>query len=474
MERGRAKALGAYYTPPHLARRLVRWAVRSSADRVLDPSCGDGVFLREAVLRLRALGGRGEVYGVEVDPAAAEAARLVEGARVVQGSFFDEEEKEFDCIVGNPPYIRYQRFRERDAVVQQLHREGLPANGLASAWAAFALLCSRRLRPGGRLGLVIPREALFSNYGRQALDHLRRSFERIEVEPLEPLFFEGALERVALLRCEGPRSELREAKACESWRLGELSRREREAFEGALAGGRFVPLSNLADVRLGIVTGDKRFFAPTRDEIRIWGPSTVPAVTSSGHLKGCRLTRADLAQLAREGERVALVRSAGERYRREGERRGVHRRYKCRIRVPWHELPLGRPADAFLTYLAHRAPRMAWNEARAWATNNLHLVRFHPGTDASLCAAFHNPVTRLAVELIGRVYGGGVLKIEPGDAARIPVPREGPPLSWLPRIDRAIREGREWLGWLDMPNVQLIARAAERLAQARLRPARAS
>lgn len=474
MERGGSKALGAYYTPPELARKLVRWAVRSSRDRVLDPSCGDGVFLREAILRQRELGGRGQVCGVEVDPAAAEVAQRVEGARVIRGSFFDAADGEFDCIVGNPPYIRYQRFRERTAAAERLRREGLPASGLASAWAAFVLLCSRRLRPGGRLALVIPREGLFSNYGREALDYLRRSFEHVEIEPLQRLYFEGALERVALLRCEGPRSELKEAPAYESWRMGELTRPERAAFEAALAGGGFVPLASLAQVRLGIVTGDKRFFAPTLDEIRTWNLATVPAITSSGHLKGCRLTKADLNLLAREGERVALVRSAGARYRREGERRGVHRRYKCRIRAPWHELPLGTPPDAFLTYLVHRRPWMAANDARAWATNNLHLVRFRTGTDASLCAAFHNPVTRLAIELIGRVYGGGVLKIEPGDAARIPVPRKGPPLASLPRIDRALRAGIMPLGWLEVPNLALIARAAERLAEARLRPARAS
>jgi adenine-specific DNA-methyltransferase len=476
VERGGAKALGAFYTPAALARRLVRWAVRSPGESVLDPSCGDGVFLREAVRRFGELGGAGEVCGIEVDVHAAAAAARVEGALVLRGSFFEAPAREFDCVVGNPPYIRYQRFREREAVAERLRREGLPASGLASAWAPFALLCSRRLRPGGRLALVIPREALFSNYGREALVHLRRTFDRVEVEPLEPLLFEGALERVALLKCEGPRAAVKEdVEEVLSWRSGELSRRERAAYESALTGGRFVPLSSVADIRLGIVTGDKKFFAPTKDEIRAWRLSTVRAVTSSGHLEGCRLTRADLARLSREGERVALVPRADARYRREGERRGVHRRYKCRIRTLWHELRLGPAPDAFLTYLVHRRPRLAANEAGAWASNNLHVARFRTkGDGAVLCAAFHNPVTRLAIELIGRVYGGGVLKIEPGDARRIPIPRQGPPRSRLPQIDRALREGREPFDWLDAPNLPLLALAGDRLAAARLRPAKAS
>src|SRR5216117_3092026 len=38
------KVLGAVYTPPRVAAALTRWAVRSPADKVLDPSCGEGVF----------------------------------------------------------------------------------------------------------------------------------------------------------------------------------------------------------------------------------------------------------------------------------------------------------------------------------------------------------------------------------------------------------------------------------------------
>jgi hypothetical protein len=47
-------------------------------------------------------------------------------------------------------------------------------------------------------------------------------------------------------------------------------------------------------------------------------------------------------------------------------------------------------------------------------------------------------VTLLEFELNGRVYGGGVLKIEPVDAERIHIPFGGSG-STLTRIDRALR-----------------------------------
>src|SRR5205807_19661 len=50
------KLRGGYYTSVEIADWLCSWAIRSKSDRVLEPSCGDGVFLAQAASRLRALG----------------------------------------------------------------------------------------------------------------------------------------------------------------------------------------------------------------------------------------------------------------------------------------------------------------------------------------------------------------------------------------------------------------------------------
>src|SRR4051794_24990701 len=73
------KLRGGYYTPPPLAAWLCRWAVRSSADRVLEPSAGDGTFLTAAAAALLAHGAAAtavvrQLTGVEIDPAEARKA----------------------------------------------------------------------------------------------------------------------------------------------------------------------------------------------------------------------------------------------------------------------------------------------------------------------------------------------------------------------------------------------------------------
>ena len=104
MDATRQKAAGAYYTPERVVKSLVRWVVRQPTHRLLDPSCGDGRFLRE----------HQPSVGIEQDPeSAAVAHRTAPGSLVHEGDFFawaSETRERFECAVGNPPFIRYQRF----------------------------------------------------------------------------------------------------------------------------------------------------------------------------------------------------------------------------------------------------------------------------------------------------------------------------------------------------------------------------
>lgn len=78
------KARGAFFTPEPIARFVTRWALRSAAERVLEPSCGSGAFLHAAVDHLSALhradpraAAAGALDGVELRPESACTAEKV-------------------------------------------------------------------------------------------------------------------------------------------------------------------------------------------------------------------------------------------------------------------------------------------------------------------------------------------------------------------------------------------------------------
>jgi adenine-specific DNA-methyltransferase len=80
------KLRGGYYTPKPIANFLASWAIQSSTDKILEPSCGDGILLEAAIEVLTRCGASPTeiahlIYGVEIDP--LEARKAAERIRVL-------------------------------------------------------------------------------------------------------------------------------------------------------------------------------------------------------------------------------------------------------------------------------------------------------------------------------------------------------------------------------------------------------
>ena len=323
------KSRGAFFTPPDLCRYVADWAIRSSGDRVLEPSCGEAAFLLSACARLDDLGIRrpGVVHGHELHaPSAGAAARLVEAAGHVAemgvGDFFSmAPSPSFDAVIGNPPYVRYQDFagesraRSREAAL----RAGVPLTKLASSWAAFAVHAALFLKPGGRLGLVLPAELLSVNYAAEVRSFLMRRFARVRLVLFTERVFPGVLEEVVLLLAEGEgpadHFELLQVQdvaqlsdkpggLITSWSPPETRGKWTEAllpgaalvaYRGLQALDGVTTLDTWGDTTLGAVTGNNRFFALSPRRVAELGlaPSDLIRLSPPGsrHLRGLSLTQ---------------------------------------------------------------------------------------------------------------------------------------------------------------------------------------
>lgn len=497
------KDLGAFYTPQALTSFGVAWAIQDKSATAMDPSCGDAAFLVASATRLRDLGATKrqvshQIVGVDLNPDAATTAgellraEGVSDARIRVANFFSvmpgRDLPTVDALVGNPPYVRYQLFRDenrRDGLLAAA-RAGVVLPALTSAWAPFVVHASTFLRPGGRMALVLPGELLHVGYASALREYLLRTFDDLTLVTFEEKVFPGALEEVVLVLGtkggnaanrdmrvrrlqslddlkEGPTAVLEKARTVTSlpgqrW-LSLLL--EGDALEGSRAvieRASFSPLGEMGRVDIGVVTGANDFFMVSADDAKKHRlPETVlmPAVSKAHHVTGARFMASDWSTQAAAGAPAYLVvmdapeaNGAVADYIALGEERGLPSRYKCRTRKPWFRVPYVRKPDLFLTYMAHIAPRMAVNDARATHTNTVHGVHLNdPLIASSVAVAFLNSATLLSTEMEGRSYGGGVLKVEPGEATKILLPKITTRLDrelrkLLPRVDGLVRDGK--------------------------------
>ncbi len=471
-ELAQRKVRGAFFTPPELSRYLAEWAVRGPDDLVLEPSCGEAAFLLAAGERLTALRGapprRGQLAGVELHaPSAALSEKLLAAAglpvAVTTGDFFGFRPRAcYDAVIGNPPYVRYQAFSgaaratSREAALAQ----GVRLTGLASSWAAFVVHAALFLRPTGRLGLVLPAELLSVNYAAEVRSFLMRRFGRVRLVLFTERVFPQVQEEVVLLLAEGqgPASHCELLQVADAAALHDLVERELYCWQPPAGGGKWTPallstdalevyrevegadgfgrLGGWGRVTLGAVTGNNRFFALSESRVRDLGlpARDLLAVSPPGsrHLRAGTLSPAGWRRLAEEGQPVYLFRPegapspAGRAYVAAGEAVGVHETYKCRVRDPWWRVPLSPLADLFLTYMNAGAVQLATNRAGLRHLNSVHGLVLHPeqrrvGRDLLALGAL-NSMTLLGAEVVGRAYGGGMLKLEPREADLLPVP----------------------------------------------------
>ena len=222
------KLRGGYYTPTPIAEFLAQWAIRSPQDTVLEPSCGDGSLLIAAAQTLLKHGATSEnaaqlLYGIELDPqeAAKTAIHLkalgISDVCVHIGDFFEEcqgnlfdqtffnivqqEQRQFDVVIGNPPFIRYQNFPEssRQIAFRLMQRVGLHPNRLTNAWLPFLVVSSLLLKKQGRLAMVVPAELFQVNYAAEVRKFLSDFYNQLTMITFEQLVFAGIQQEVVLL-----------------------------------------------------------------------------------------------------------------------------------------------------------------------------------------------------------------------------------------------------------------------------------
>jgi len=150
--------------------------------------------------------------------------------------------------------------------------------------------------------------------------------------------------------------------------------------------------------------------------------------------------------LPRDDDLFSADHGALEGFKRDGERLGIPLRYKCRVRNPWWRVPGLVRAELLLPYMIGAEPHVAVNRCYALYPNSLHGLRLrNPALADRIALGLLTSLSLLSMELEGRSYGGGVLKLEPTEMQRVrlvlPTAGEAELHESFDDADRLMRQG---------------------------------
>jgi type I restriction-modification system DNA methylase subunit len=206
---------------------------------------------------------------------------------------------------------------------------------------------------------------------------------------------------------------------------------------------KMIELSKLARLKRGFVTGCNNFFILDKEKIKLWGIEKEylkPIVTSIRDIKGIELTGREINRQVLmvhepkdklEGKNVLKYIEHGEQMEittKRGTRiattkvKGVQNLRTCSQRNIWYDLGKHNPPLIIAPYMMWDRVIFAYNKAKAFAPNTLHFI--YPNDEKQifyLLGILNSTLTAFLLELRGRSYGGGVLKVEAYEMKSLPV-----------------------------------------------------
>jgi hypothetical protein len=326
------------------------------------------------------------------------------------------------------------------------------------------------------MAMVLPGAFLHADYAELVRKAILESFSAVNIIVVQERLFPEAEEVSILLMAEGrggPHRGLRigvaksagdVATVCKSiesgtrvvgcadnahrWLSTLIDADALELYSRLARDPRIIPLGDLAEIRIGTVTGCNDLFIISdtlRQQLGLSRTFLRPIVDRAAHLPGLSFAARDHYRLLKNG-RPSLLLSIPERaeisaplatYLESGRQRGIHTRYKCKVRSPWFCVQDGRVPNAFLHYMSSAVPHVVLNSSGATCTNAIHRLtwkkRLSPDDQKWIALSSLSTLCQAGAELNGRWYGGGVLKLEPKQARTLLLVK--PPARDVPMDD---------------------------------------
>ena len=470
--------LGQFATPTALALDILKYAASllPPGEKVhfLDPAIGTGSFY-SALCRLFPKSQIAEALGFEIDlHYGRPAAHLWKDSDLtikLSDFTYAAPSPHFNLIVCNPPYVRHHHLENSEKNRLQVRTQQASAmkiSGLAGLYCHFIGLSHAWMADGAIAGWLIPSEFMDVNYGQAVKCYLLNRVTLLHIHRFDPdnVQFADALVSSAVVwfRNERPPKDhnvtftfggtLIAPTRTRKVSARDLAREPKWTRFPTAGVRRHTDGPTIADffqIKRGLATGDNDYFILSEEDIAARG---LPMEMFTPILPSPRYLKEDEVKADRNGfpvieRRLFLLDTKLSEYEikrhfpslyaylEDGKSRGLHERYLCQHRSLWYSQENRPPAPILCTYLGRggskrsRPFRFILNSSRATAAN-VYLAMYPTpllarliACDAGLLRRIWNMLNEITLDHLlgeGRVYGGGLHKLEPKELANVPVP----------------------------------------------------
>ena len=466
---------GQFSTPYELAKEIVSFGLSlldTESIVFLEPCIGSGAFYSALLCKAKTKDHIKAATGIEIDPLYYDCAKELwghTGINLINENFLlATPDKKYNLILTNPPYVRHHYLSqdEKAFLVDAVKKEtGIVVSGLAGLYCHFMLLANKWLAPNAISGWLIPSEFMDVNYGSAIKEYLLNQVHLLRIhryDPVNSLFSDALVSScVVWFKKEvddtdydveftygGTHDNPKTKKLIKkSVLVNEKKWTRFPEKEIRSAGQNEHTLGDYFDIKRGLATGDNNFFILSKEEILELGidmgffrpilPSPrnlrtdyitsdkngVPQISPQLFLLDCELSEEEIKE--NHPALWTYLQSGIETTRKK---------YLCRGRKKWY-LQEKREATYFLCSYMGRgkqdgAPiRFILNQSKAVVTNSYlmlypkdclqQIITEKPKSIIEIWDALKS-ISGNDIEEQGRVYGGGLKKIEPRELSKVP------------------------------------------------------
>lgn len=471
------RRLGQFATPTRLAREIVSFSIKHmdtpSDIRFFDPAFGTGAFY-SALLEETKADNITKATAIEIDPTIANIASDLwsdYGVNIINDDFTEiTPDDSYNLLICNPPYVRHHlidagRKKEIKRKTEQLTDVSL--SGLTGLYCHFLLQSISWMAEGAVAGWLIPSEFMDVNYGRAIKNFLLTQVELFQIHRFNPadVQFEDALvsSTVVWFRKKKPTNQsvtftyggsLDSPQVSKAINIESLRRETKWTRFPCLPQRNSklsVPkLKDYFEVKRGIATGGNDFFI--MDEKRILDLGLPfeffrPVLPSARYVKESEIEADEFGNPILSQRLFLLDCRLGENEIREkypqlwsyleSGQDSVAMGYLCKTRKCWYFQERREAPIIVCTYMGRQsgenssAFRFILNNSKATVTNSY--LALYPRKLLSDIIARKPSLKRTIWEMLngmtpdrlhdeGRIYGGGLQKIEPKELLNVDVP----------------------------------------------------